>query len=153
MYSRGHIGLTLIILSLFLRPLGLNSETLTIITFALLFSTFPDIDLKLRIEHRTLSHSIFFSLLVALLFSLALYNLSGDQNLFIASFTGSATGMLSHILGDLLTLMKFKPLWPLSKRAFSLGLFISENKIVNEGLFLLGMLSFFFSFQNYFSLF
>ncbi|MBC7114903.1 MAG: metal-dependent hydrolase [Archaeoglobi archaeon] len=149
MYSRGHIGLSLIIISLLLKTLGVNPDSLTISTFVLLFSTFPDIDLKLGTAHRGLSHSIFFSVLIAFLFSLILYRLSGDQNLLFTSFTGSAIGMISHILGDLLTLMKFRPLWPLSKRTFSFGLFRSENRIVNEGLFLAGLLSIFLSLRSF----
>jgi len=144
MYSRGHIGLTFLILSFLLKTLGLNDRTLSISLFAIIFSTFPDLDLKISWRHRDLTHSFIFSLLISLIFSIILYKLSGDFQLFICSFLGSFTGMSSHILGDLFTLMKFKPFWPFSKKEIALGLFRSDNRLVNESLFIAGIFLFFF---------
>jgi|Deesub1362B_J571_1020462.scaffolds.fasta_scaffold00102_84 membrane-bound metal-dependent hydrolase YbcI (DUF457 family) len=143
MYARGHIGLTLLILSFFLKYFEITENSLTLIFFGIIFSTLPDVDLKYGFKHRNLTHNFFFALFISFIFSYALYRASNDPQLLIYSFLGSFIGVTSHIIGDLLTVMRFKPFWPLIRKEISLGLFSSENKLVNEFLFLLGLFSFF----------
>ena len=54
-----------------------------------------------------------------------------------------------YLIGDLMTYMAFKPLYPFSSREVSFGWFRADNIIVNHGFFLLGWIVFFvFLFHN-----
>ena len=45
---------------------------------------------------------------------------------------GGFAGSLRHMVGDVLTYMKFRPLWPLSSREISFCLFKSSDRRVNS---------------------
>ena len=47
-------------------------------------------------------------------------------------FWGGFGGTLAHILGDVFTYMRFRPLWPLSSREVGLGWFRAINERVNR---------------------
>jgi inner membrane protein len=140
MHREGHVGFSLIILSVVMWLLNSwNYEALTTAIIALGFSTFPDVDLKLGIAHRKWTHSIFFGLIAGLSFGW-IAKMSGLS--FEVGFLGAFGGILLHILGDLLTYRAFAPLYPLSKRKIAFGLFRSDNAIVNRLMLILGVLAF-----------
>lgn len=60
----------------------------------------------------------------------------------VMGFTSGFGGVICHLLGDALTHMKFKPLWPFSDREVGLGWFGSGNKHVNDGMMTAGSLVF-----------
>lgn len=137
MHREGHIGFSLIVLSILMSIL--NHWDLLMAIIAVGFSTFPDIDLKLGIAHRKWTHSIFFGLVTGLAFGY-ITELSGLS--FKVGFLGAFGGIILHILGDLLTYRAFAPLYPFSKRKMALGLFKSDNVIVNKLMLILGIFIF-----------
>ncbi len=137
MHREGHIGFSLVVLSILMSILN-HWDLLTAI-IALGFSIFPDIDLKLGIAHRKWTHNIFFGLIAGLAFGY-ITELSGLG--FKAGFLGAFGGVILHIMGDLLTYRAFAPLYPFSKRSIALGLFRSDNAIVNRLMLILGILIF-----------
>lgn len=137
MHREGHVGLALSISSLIMWLL--HRWDLLTLAIILGFSTFPDVDLRLGIQHRKWTHNIFFGLLSGLAFGY-ITKLSGLG--FEPGFFGAFGGITLHILGDLLTYRSFAPFYPISKRKFALGLFRSDNRIVNTLMLIIGMITF-----------
>jgi inner membrane protein len=54
------------------------------------------------------------------------------------SFAFGTFGILTHLVGDVITPMGIKPFWPLSSRSFSLSLTRAKNPIANGLLMILG---------------
>jgi membrane-bound metal-dependent hydrolase YbcI (DUF457 family) len=50
------------------------------------------------------------------------------------------------MIGDLLTYMKFKPLWPFKDTEISYGITHAGNRAANDGLMTLGSVTFIFYF-------
>ena len=147
MHREGHIGFSLIIISIVMSLLNSwNSKALITAIIALIFSTFPDIDLKLGIAHRKWTHSIFFGFIAGLTFGW-IAKMSGLS--FEVGFLGAFGGIILHILGDLLTYRAFAPLYPFSKRKIALGLFRSDNAVINKLMLILGLLTFSILYLHY----
>jgi len=104
-------------------------------------SVWPDLDLRFELKHRgythTLAGALVFGVLGAAIFGLA--HPSGA----LCGFLGGFGGTLSHILGDLMTYAKFRPLWPLSSREFAFGWFSARDVRVNKVFAELGTYSLF----------
>ncbi len=147
MHREGHIGFSLMVISIVMSLLKCwDSKALITAIIALVFSTFPDVDLKLGIAHRKWTHSVFFGLIVGLAFGWVA-KMSGLS--FEAGFLGAFGGIILHILGDLLTYKAFAPLYPFSKRKIALGLFRSDNAIINRLILILGLLTFSILYLHY----
>lgn len=147
MYSKGHIGLTLLISSLLMIPFGYNQNSLLIILFSAGLSPLPDIDLEWQkrgfpIHHRGVTHSILFAMIIGVLFGLLLLYVFKGLLWFGTGFMGGSLGIVSHLIGDCFTYHGFKPLWPFSDREVALKFCSADNKIVNEGLMVIGGLAF-----------
>ncbi len=125
----GHIGLALLVFS----PL-VGKFDLSTIFFAVALTLAPDIDLVLRLEHRKYTHNITFALLIGILAFMF------SKNLFLAFL--ALTSVLVHVIADLLTIQKFAPLYPFSKKKYALKLFKSNNTAINTAVLLLGLASF-----------
>lgn len=93
----------------------------------------PDVDIAVGLRHRAYTHSLVWALLLG---AAGLY-LSPCCPLGVGA--GLALGYGSHVLGDLLTYRRFPPLWPLSRRRFSLGLFRTGDRLVNGSLLFAGV--------------
>ncbi len=139
MNSEGHAGLSLLVVSSIFYILQLYdySNMLTVLLIVG-FSTLPDIDLRWEIPHRKYTHNI----AAALVFGLAVGALTYQSLGFLPGFYGGFFGTILHIVGDVLTYRKFKPLWPFSNIRVGLGLFRSSNKMVNRVFLLIGVLVF-----------
>jgi len=111
-----------------------------VIILSTILSSLPDIDLKLELPHRKYTHSVLFALLMGSAAGIVT-NVLGFG--FELGFYSVCIGVLTHILGDLLTYRSFAPLYPLIKRRFSLKLFHSSNKHVNSVFLLLGGAAYF----------
>jgi inner membrane protein len=145
MYSKGHFGLNLILMSAILWGFPLTFETVFLIFFSAGLATFPDRDIKWQrmgvpVKHRGFTHSLFFAVIIGLCLSFVYgYGQNSDKwgNLgFLAGFMG----IIGHMIGDLITHHKFKFFYPVSHRSFGgWGLTSASNKFVNEGLFKLGI--------------
>ncbi len=155
MYSKGHAGLTLGIVSLLMLPFGWNENALIVIGIATALSAIPDVDLKwmkhsfslrdkeYRVKHRgKVTHSLFFALICGLALGSFLYFGNGQLLWFGIGFAGPFLGVASHLLGDTFTFHAFQPLWPFSDRKYGYGFCGASNKAANEGLMTLGTILF-----------
>ena len=139
MYARGHVGLGF--LAVFSTYIILDIKGKDYLVMALLIaglSTLPDIDLSLEIKHRAYTHNILFAIVAGFLTALLF------RSTFLGFWKGFAVGFLAvilHILGDILTYAKFKPLWPINGWEVALGLFKSSDRRVNEVLSILGAIT------------
>ncbi len=111
-------------------------------------ATLPDCDHRLPlVEHRGPTHSLAFALLVGGVLAVAGSALAPAVDGVLGldpAVLGFALGTLSvstHLLGDVLTPMGIRPLWPLSRRRYSLNLTPAKNRVANYGLFALGVLA------------
>ncbi len=140
MYKEGHVGFSLIFLSIAMY-LTDSWDEMSLITalIALVFSTFPDLDLKIGVGHRKYTHSFLFALIFGILTGLITYKIGFG---FYPGFLGAFAGINLHIIADLMTYRRFAPLWPVSNKKFSLGLFRSDNRYVNRVLLIAGLISF-----------
>lgn len=57
------------------------------------------------------------------------------------TFAFATFGILAHLVGDVLTPMGIRPLWPLSSRSFSLSLTRAKNPIMNSLLLVFGVIA------------
>ena len=147
MYSEGHAGLTLAIASLLMIPFGDSYETTIFIIAATLLASLPDIDLSLQrkgypIHHRGPTHSILAAIISGIVMATALFYLYKTWIYILIGLGAGFTGITTHLLGDTLTYMAFKPLWPFSDSEVSLGLFPASDPNVNKALLLIGAICF-----------
>ena len=143
MYSKGHAGLTLVIMSLLMLPFPYGTHALALIVLTATFSALPDVDLKwqrkgIPIQHRGPTHSILFALIAGLLFGAAFLYLNKDLIWGAMGFVSGFMAVLSHMVGDLFTHHEFAPLWPFSKKRYAYHITTAGNKVANEGLATLG---------------
>jgi len=137
MHREGHIGFSLIVLSVVMYLL--HRWNLVLATIAIGFSTFPDVDLRMGIAHRKWTHNVFFAILSGLISGW----ITKEVGLgFEVGFWGAFGGVILHILADLLTYRSFAPFYPLFDGKISLKLFRSDNVLVNRGLLVLGVVTF-----------
>lgn len=125
----GHIGFALFLFS----PL-IGKFELSYVLLAVALTVAPDIDLLLRIEHRKYTHNVTFAFLVAILVFILLKSFWLSLLVLLSIF--------AHLIADLMTLQKFAPLYPFSKKKYALKLFRSDNAAVNTAVLLLGITSF-----------
>jgi len=145
MYSEGHAGLTLAISSLMMIPFGDTYETTIFIVVATLLASLPDIDLSLQrkgypIHHRGPTHSILAAILCGVAAACVLFYLYKTWIYVIIGLGAGFTGITTHLLGDMLTHMAFKPLWPFRDTEISLGLVSAANQEANNAMVILGII-------------
>ena len=142
MKHKGHAGLTLLVVSLLMLPFGLSENAIVVIVLAAGLSSLPDIDINLEIKHRGYTHNIFAALVVGIIFGFLFFYSTSDILWGVMGFTSGFGGVICHLLGDALTPMKFKPLWPFSNVEVGLGWFSSGDKRVNNGFMTMGSIAF-----------
>lgn len=148
MYRNGHIGVSLLVFA----PVGywlvtVGEPEIALLTGAVMIwlAMLPDIDHRLPIlEHRGVTHSLAFAVLVGGVFAAAGAVLSGAFSVAgvgLVTF-GFLLGFLivfAHLLGDTLTYAGVNYFWPLS-RTFSFSLTRADNPVANYGFLGLGVL-------------
>lgn len=142
MRTKGHLGFGLLLSSLVLLiwPYSATDTSLWLwIVFFLGGTKIPDIDIIWGVEHRGFTHTLAGALLFGFLFALPFYGNPYDA---LTVFAGVSGGILSHVIGDMMTFKPLKPLWPLSSREVALGLFESSNETVNSAFAKLGTTAF-----------
>jgi inner membrane protein len=144
MHSKGHFGLTLGVMSLLMIPFGYGDEYIIflIILTSVGLSSFPDIDLQFEKSHRTLTHNILFALIIAIIFG-AIFGYASGFWYGIVGFIGGFMGIMLHLLGDIMTFSKFKPLYPISRKKIAWKWFYADSNHANNGFFLFGVVAFF----------
>jgi len=147
MHSLGHFGLTLAISSLLMKPFGNSNPTTIFIISASIVSGLPDIDLSLQrkgypIHHRGPTHSILSAFLCGIVIAIILYYLYNLDIYLVIGFSAGFVGIMTHLLGDMLTYLEFEPLWPFSDFKKNFDLFSSDNQIANNAFFIIGLICF-----------
>lgn len=157
MHREGHIGLGLLmyapiayVLVLFdlMQAFALGMAAMAFWSFA------PDVDMTLPIRHRGPTHTITAAVVSGILTAgvgvyLAAAGTGTSGSLFqsnIVSYLAVSAfafaigflGVLSHLLGDLLTPMGVRPGWPVSNRYHSLDLVLAADETANKGLSIAG---------------
>jgi len=135
---RGHAGLNLAVLSVVGMLFNFYDIHYSIIVaVSTIFSSLPDIDLKLEIGHRKYTHNILFALIFSALFGYATYYVIHD---FTLGFSIMFSALIIHIVGDLMTYKPFNPFAPFTRGSYSFKLFRSSSKTVNNALMALGVI-------------
>ncbi len=134
----GHVGLSLLVLSPFMKTLGVG-----FVAVATVFTLAPDIDLVLRIKHRAYTHNVTFAVFMALL-AAAFTTFFGNHSNVFAVALAAFTGVVIHVIADLMTIQKFPPLYPFSGKKVAFKLFRSDNAAINSSAFIAGVFSFLF---------
>ena len=146
MYPKGHIGLTLLLVTLLMIPFGYSESAFYIIIISAALSSLPDIDMKLRkygVKHSgRLTHSLFFAILVGSLLGVLFYYTHKTLPWAGIGFLSGFLGVVSHLIGDTFTYHAFKPLWPISQIEVSFGFCAAGDRSVNEGLMTVGGITF-----------
>jgi inner membrane protein len=142
MGPHGHAGLTLIIFSFLMMPFGYRFESIIIIIVATALSSIPDIDLICGWKHRDKTHNIGFGLLVGVGIAIIFFYTMHDIVMALTGFIAGFGGVISHLLGDIITYKSFAPLAPFSKRKIGLKYCKADDKKVNIGLVIGGTLAF-----------
>jgi len=147
MYAKGHFGLTLALSSLLMVPFGNGYETTVFIMVATMLASLPDIDMSLKrkgvpIHHRGPTHSLLFAIICGVLLSGVMFYLYKTLIYIAVGFFAGVSGIMTHLLGDMLTYMAFKPLWPFRDNEVSYGLFAASNKEANNAMLILGTICF-----------
>jgi len=133
MNKEGHIGLSMLFATpvVLLYPGEVYDQGLWIwICFFIGMSTWPDLDLEFEMKHRGYTHTLLASVVFGIVGALIVLHALPEYTL--NAFLGGITGTWSHLVGDLLTFMGFKPLWPLSNKEIALKLFRSSDKRINR---------------------
>lgn len=125
----GHIGVSLLVFS----PLVLKFD-ISVMLFVIFLTIAPDVDLLFKVEHRKYTHNITFAFFISTLVFFTLKSTILSLLVFLS--------ILLHIAVDLLTVKKFAPFYPFSKKKYAFGLFKSNNKVINYSSFLIGLFLF-----------
>jgi len=137
------LGFSLLILSIIAIPFGISWHVIIVIFLTVFLSSFPDIDVKIGISHRTITHTILFALIAGITFGVLFGAVIKEDNWYLLGFLAGFGGVLLHLVGDLMSYMKFKPLYPFSSRKVAFGWFRADDIIANYGFFILGWIAFF----------
>lgn len=138
MHLWGHIGAALFLYAPvggFLFRVGDPLLALSGAFVAVSFATFPDIDEFLPIDHRGLTHTVWF--LIVMVFVSALLGAGGgfalDRPIAVATTVGvaAALSLTSHLLADSITPMGVRPFYPLSAWHHSFELTLAKNPRAN----------------------
>lgn len=149
MYQLGHVGVALLAYA----PLGMaaafaGSETLAVVggLVCVSLSTLPDCDRDLPLlEHRGLTHTVGFAVLVGALLAVAAAVFVLDSGSFTTdsivpfAFVVGTLSILSHLLADAITPMGIRPFRPLSSYHYTANLTPAANPIANYALLAVGV--------------
>lgn len=147
MYRAGHVGFNALLYAPVV-PLVASHWSLELSLWggllAILTATVPDIDgLIPRIHHRSVTHTIWFALLVGTLTGTAtlVVGLASPLESFSFGFLVGTTSVFAHLIGDVLTPMGISPLVPVSNVHVTFDRFKSKNVRINRALLLVGGLA------------
>ena len=148
MYRKGHVGASLVVYA----PFGFLLAALASIEVGVVgaagvasLATVPDLDMRIPfVEHRGITHTVWFALLVGAAFGAAGLAVGAQSGVVAALLVGGAAFLLgtaaivSHLLADALTPMGIRPYAPLRDDEYTLDLFTAGNPLANYGLLGLG---------------
>lgn len=149
MHQEGHIGLNLLLFAPVAYWLVGHGEYLLMgvaMIGVVSMAPIPDIDMQLPIRHRGPTHSIWFAILVGVVYAAFLvYAGFGELTLVetaTVGFLSGFVGVLGHILGDVITPMGVAPFEPVSPLYLCLKLTTAGDPDVNRGFLKAGSYAF-----------
>jgi len=132
-------------MSILMLPFGFGEDYL--ILFAILLSAglsaVPDIDWRIGIAHRTITHTLLFAIFIGVVFLVVFWYVGGFWY-SLAGFFGGFMGILLHLVGDAMNYMKFRPFYPINNTKVAWRLFPADSRLHNESFLYLGACFFFF---------
>lgn len=150
MYRQGHVGASLVgyaPIGLVVAAGGTPGLALAGAAATAALSTLPDYDRRVPlVEHRGVTHTVAFALLVGAVLGAAGLVAGQAAGVAVAAWLGAfgfavGTGsVLSHVAADALTPAGVRPFWPASSRHYSLSLVRAGNPLANYALLGLGVL-------------
>lgn len=147
MYRWGHVGAALFVYAPVGAALTRAGEPMLALLGAVVvvaFSTLPDADELLPIDHRGPTHTVWFVVLVALLAAAAgaLFGLAVGRPLVLAALVGGSTALslTSHLLADSITPMGVRPFYPISMWHHSFDVTPAKNPRANTTMLGVGTL-------------
>lgn len=150
MYPPGHVGLTAMLfapLLLWFRVRDREQAATECLVSAVVLSLLPDIDSLLPgLVHRGVTHTIIAALAVGLLLP-AVFRLRADVSTRLRPESVLLTGLVgigsiaSHLVGDVITPMGIRPLFPVWGTTYSLDLVRASSPMANAALLLAGGLA------------
>lgn len=148
MQQTGHYGMTLLLyapVALVLLGRDLSGLALFGGALALGLAMVPDCDTLIPfLNHRGITHTVWFALLMGTVVGATAWiawagiDVETARTVSRFSFAVGTTAVGSHLLGDVITPMGIRPLWPLSERHVTFDLVLAKNWTANVTLFALG---------------
>ncbi|MBX0323052.1 metal-dependent hydrolase [Halomicroarcula sp. F13] len=149
MYRPGHYGAALLAYA----PLGLGLILLDAPGLAvaggalsLVLAPVPDYDQRVPfVSHRGVTHTLLFAVVVGLLLGGAGWLVGSASGVATATRLAAfglvvgLTGIVSHLLADVVTPAGIAPFWPLSGKNYTLGLTRADNTVANYLVLALGV--------------
>lgn len=149
MHQEGHVGLNLLLYAPIAYWLVAHDEMLLMgytMIGVIAMAPFPDIDMQLPIKHRGPTHSVWFAVLMGIVYAAFLvFAGTGEltaQQLAAVGFGSGFIGVMGHMLGDMITPMGVAPLEPLSSYWKGLGWVNAGDKRANRVLMQAGVYAF-----------
>ncbi|MBX0303576.1 metal-dependent hydrolase [Haloarcula salinisoli] len=147
MYPPGHVGLTALLfapLICWFRLRGRRAAATECLGVALALAVLPDIDkVWPGLVHRGVTHTLLAAMiagvLVVLLFRAPAVGSPGlgGEHPAVCYLVGAA-GVVSHLVGDVITPMGIQPLFPASRAAYSLDIVQASSTSANVLLVVVG---------------
>lgn len=146
MYLPGHVGLALVTAAVLVVTVGFDRRVVAGAALLVLLASAPDVDLLLAgIQHRGITHTVWAALglgsALAVGGGVLTRRLGGTDDTSFTFAVGTAS-CLTHLVGDLLTPMGIRPLYPLFSTTYSLDLVAARNPDANLALLCAGVLAF-----------
>ena len=85
---------------------------------------------------------LLFALIIGVVFGSVLFYLYKTWIYIPIGFFAGVTGIITHLVGDMLSYMPFKPLWPFRETTISYGIFSADNQDANNAMIVLGIICF-----------
>lgn len=156
MYPPGHVGLTAILfapLVCWFRATGRERTATECLLVAVALSVLPDVDTLLPgLVHRGVTHTLLAAVVAGLALAMILRHRGGffsglaGEDATVVWFVGTA-GVVSHLLGDVVTPMGIQPLFPLLEAGYTFDVVRASSPAANTLLLLSGVAAVLFSYS------
>jgi inner membrane protein len=146
MYLPGHVGLALVSAAVLVVTTGGARRAGVGVAVLVLLASAPDIDLFLAgIQHRGITHTVWAALVLGSTLAVGggyLARRWGTTDDTSLTFAVGTVSVLTHLVGDVLTPMGIRPLYPLVSTTYSLDLVAARNPDANLALLCAGVCAF-----------
>lgn len=147
----GHVGLALLLyapLAYLLLRFGRDRRMWTGAMVLLAVVMWPDVDVYVAaLAHRGITHTVWAALLVGILVAGIAWGFSPVAHarrygVAVFGFQVGALGIVAHLLGDVVTPMGIRPLYPVYREPYTFDLVLASDPQANTGLLVAGVVAF-----------